>query len=142
MTRRSTIFWSVAMVAVLCCLPCGVLRHLLPVHTDRGSPVVAAAWSDELNLYVTPDAARDTDSEIIVLRCKNGEWAFGKSADSHGFMVSGGGTIVVRDSTGQTRVFFGHVCGSNYLLDFERRKSLAEIYKEIEMRGFKEYFPE
>jgi hypothetical protein len=140
MTRRTTIFWSLATVAVSCCLPCGVLRYRLPVHTERGSPVVAAEWSDELNLYATPDAARAADSEIIVLRCKNGEWAFGKSADSHGFMISGSGTIVVRDSTSQTRIFFGHVCGSNYLRDFERRESLAEIYKAIEMRGFDEYF--
>jgi hypothetical protein len=54
--------------------------------------------------------------------------------------MNGGGTLVVKDSRGNVRAFFGHVCGGDYL-DMELRftKSLDHFYKLLHESGFKEY---
>jgi hypothetical protein len=47
------------------------------------------------------------------VRFKNGEWVTGVAKDSHGLYSDwyGGGTVVMKDSRGRVRCFFGHVCG-------------------------------
>jgi hypothetical protein len=79
----------------------------------KGSPAYAAKWRARLHPLSDPDAARATHPEIEVLRFGNGEWVIGVSDDSHA--SHWGGTVVVKDSTGQVRAFFGHVCGSRFL---------------------------
>ena len=44
----------------------------------------------------------------------------GIAQNSHGLFSRGGGTIVVKDSRGDIRAFFGHVCGPRYLHTFFR----------------------
>lgn len=83
--------------------------------SSRGSPELAAEWRDHLAQFDSPEAATAADPDIIVYRFANGEWVFGRAANSHGIWHRGGGTIVVKDSSGQIRAFFGHVCGSGIL---------------------------
>ncbi|WP_020470875.1 hypothetical protein [Zavarzinella formosa] len=83
--------------------------------SDRGSPQLAAEWRAALLAAAGPDEAAALDRDVVVLRFANGEWAFGKSQSSHGMWLRGGGTMVIRDSKGQVRAFFGHVCGPRYL---------------------------
>ena len=117
MRRRTVIRWALLGCAGLLLPPCGFLGLMVAVQggSDRGSPALAAEWRDRLAQYPDPDAARSADPEVLVVRCRNGEWAFGCSKDSHGVWRRGGGTLVVRDSTGRTRAFFGHVCGGEDL---------------------------
>lgn len=45
------------------------------------------------------------------------------------YLSSGGGTLVVKDSRGAIRAFFGHVCGPRFLEgQLERAKSLDDFY--------------
>lgn len=59
----------------------------------------------------------------------NGEWVVGVSHDSH--MSFGGGVLVLRDSTGATRAFVGHVCGAGA---FERTCRVLELSGQDEAR--------
>ena len=117
MIQRAVIRWTLFGCAGILLLPCGFFGLMVAVQggSDRGSPALAAEWRDELAHYADPVAAQSADPEILVVRCRNGKWAFGRSKDSHGVWRRGGGTVVVRDSTGRTRAFFGHVCGGNDL---------------------------
>lgn len=99
---------------------------------DSGSPELAEEWRVHLMQFADPNTAKASDPEIIVLRFRNGEWVFGRSQSSHGIWRQGGGTIVVRDSSGQTRAFFGHVCGEGHLaFGNPPLPSLAEYYREM-----------
>jgi hypothetical protein len=108
--------------------------------SSLGSPELAAEWRDHLAQYPDPDTASAADPEVIVLRFRNGEWVFGRSQNSHGVWYRGGGTVVVRDSSGQTRAFFGHVCGGGQLgIGSPDLPSLAEFYKQMAEAGFAEH---
>src|SRR5947209_6145609 len=69
----------------------------------------AQHWHDRLAAFSDPDEAQAAYPEVEAKRFSNGEWVMGVSADSHA--SHWGGTIVVKDSTGATHVYFGHVCG-------------------------------
>jgi hypothetical protein len=108
-----------------------------------GSTKDAELWRSRFESIPDPETAKARYPEVDVMRYSNGEWIFGFCTDSHSSMW--GGTIVVKDSGGQIRAFFGHVCGCEYL-DWRLRdtKSLDDFYgSEIwRMHGFKEYhFP-
>ncbi len=63
-------------------------------------------------------------------------WIVGVGEDSHG--DRSGGTIVVQGSDGKTRVFFGHVCGPDFLQDgLSRSTSAAEFYDLLSKSQFK-----
>ena len=111
--RRRTFHRILIGCAAIAVLPCGFFGLWIAAAggSNKGSPTLATEWRDHLARYADPDAAQLADPEIIILRCQNGEWAFGRSSNSHGMWIRGGGTIVVRDSVGRTRVFFGQVCG-------------------------------
>ncbi len=95
----------------------------------EGSPEYARQWGRVLRGIPDPESAKASVSEISVKRFENGEWIIGISYDSHASPA--GGTIVLRDSTGRVRAFFGHVCGpapdflKNALAD---TTSLADVY--------------
>jgi len=101
--------------------------------SSNGSPKLAAEWKAELSQYRTPEEAQSRNKNIIVLRFENGEWLFGRCQSSHGVWRRGGGTVVVKDSTGRVRAFFGHVCGDeclgavweHYSLDMYYYKTLS-----------------
>lgn len=116
-SRRRTTLWLLIGCAGLLLLPFGCygLWWSVSVSNNRGSPELAAEWRDALLAAAGPDEAAAADPDIVVLRFPNGEWVFGKSQDSHGIWRRGGGTLVVRDSRGRVRAFFGHMCGPRYL---------------------------
>jgi hypothetical protein len=116
----------------------------------EGSPDYAHQWRDALKDLADPEAAQSAYPDIIWKRFDNGEWIFGVCSDSHS--SHRGGTIVVKDSTGQVRAFFGHVCGPRWLerallhglksLDeFQGPKSLDEFYgsETLSIFKFREY---
>lgn len=103
----------------------------------EGLPSVARRLKAEMEPIADPDEALRQHPDWFVLRFPNGEWMFGYGYDSHGFRV-GHGTLVVKDSRGQVRVFFGHVCGTNACLDSYSPhywKSLDDFYKDWWMSG-------
>ncbi len=77
--------------------------------SDAGSPDLAAEWRDDLATYLAPEDASADNAEIEHVTFLNGDWLIGRAQDSHGMWRRGGGTVVIRDSRGATRVFFGHV---------------------------------
>ena len=145
MNRRRTIRWVVGGCAALALLPCGFFGLWFAASTgsSKGSPALAAEWRDHLASFPDPDAARAADPEVIVIRFRDGGWVFGRSQNSHGIWYRGGGTVVVRDSAGRTRAFFGHVCGGGQLgIGYPDLPNLAAFDKEMTESGFKEHsFP-
>ena len=142
MRQRTVIRWALFGCAGLLALPCGFFGFWFAVEagSDGGSPALAAEWQGQLAQYPDPVAARSADPEVLVVRCRNGEWAFGRSKDSHGVWRRGGGTLVVRDSTGRTRAFFGHVCGGNDLGELTTAPAtLAAYYDGLAVMWFIEH---
>jgi hypothetical protein len=60
-----------------------------------------------------PPTATDRKTEALGIVYPNGEWVVGVAKDSHALYsrLTGGGTVVLKDSRGRVRCFFGHVCG-------------------------------
>lgn len=136
MKKRRVLRWVAIGVVGLSLIPCGFFGFWFAVASgsSTGSPSLAAEWRDRLNQYADPNSAHVADPEIVVVRFKNGEWVYGLSQNSHGIWYRGGGTLVVKDSKGQTRAFFGHVCGGGHIghvADMEL-PSLDEYYKSLE----------
>lgn len=102
---------------------------------DSGSPELAEEWRERLLPIDSPEtAARVAMSK----RWPNGEWVAWLSAESHGIWVRGGGTVVIKDSRGQVRAFFGHVCGGFFLpCDC---KSLDEFYARVAQKYREHHF--
>jgi hypothetical protein len=106
---------------------------------SSGSPELAEEWQALLEPLVSPEQAMQTDARIQSGRFPDGEWVFGLSQNSHGLWEKGGGTLVVKDSRGRIRTFFGHVCGPNYLKGLATHtKNLDEFYDCLTHVSFKE----
>ena len=96
--------------------------------TAKGSPEYAARWRAAFEPLDDPEEARRRYPEVVAKRFEDGRWVFGVCRDSHAYRD--GGTVVVKDSTGAVRAFFGHVCGGSYLASSLRdAKSLEEFYR-------------
>jgi hypothetical protein len=143
MKQRPLIWWLVVPPSALAVLVVGgfiAFWFAVSTGSDSGSPALAAEWRDHLAQFNGPDAARAADPAVVVVRCKNGDWAFGRSQDSHGIWRRGGGTVVIRDSGGRTRAFFGHVCGGGHLgIGPAEPLSLADFYEQLVKSGFTEH---
>jgi hypothetical protein len=87
------------------------------VEYEDGVPSVARRLKAEMEPHSDPDTALARNPDWFAVRCLNGEWLFGHGINSHGF-APGGGTLVLKDSRGRIRVFFGHVCGTNAGLEW------------------------
>jgi hypothetical protein len=107
--------------------------------SSKGSPALAAEWRQELSAYQTPAEGKAADNSMFVLRFTTDEWVFGRAQSSHGIWRRGGGTVVIKDSKGNVRTFFGHVCGSGHLPSFSKLFSLSEFYQELAREGFREF---
>jgi hypothetical protein len=147
MRRRRTVLWVLIGCAVVLVPPCGFygLWFAVSAGSDSGSPELAAEWRAALLAATGPDEAAASDPDVVVLRFPNGEWVFGKSQDSHGIWRRGGGTLVVRDSQGRVRAFFGHMCGPRYMEDAfgTNNPSLDAFYDRVVEYGKVEYtFPD
>src|SRR5579859_265627 len=86
--------------------------------SSKGSVPLADEWRREFAQYQSPNEATRQNVRIVELQFESGEWAFGRAASSHGIWVRGGGTLVVKDSKGDVRAFFGHVCGDGHLQSY------------------------
>lgn len=104
-------------------------------ETAKGSPEYAAKWREVFDGVADPDDAHAHYPEVQFKRFGKGEWVFGVSRDSHRF--PDGGTIVVKDSTGRVRAFFGHVCGPGRLaMMMDPATSLEEFYNSPSLKQF------
>jgi hypothetical protein len=133
---RAFIAWLITCSVLIALI--GLIVYLV-IPTDysdraRGSPELAAHWRSELVGYGNPEAAQSARPEVVGKRFPNGEWAFGMDRDSHAYRD--GGTVVIKDSTGRVRVFFGHVCGSILPGVLNRANSLDEVYQDQQWRVF------
>lgn len=105
--------------------------------SDRGSTRLATEWRAKLRAFPSYEQAKQHDPEIQGRQFRNGEWVFGYARDSHDLWHRGGGTLVVRDSRGNMRVFFGHVCGPEpYFFSNPQTRNLDEFYGDLRMWGF------
>jgi hypothetical protein len=141
MKSKKVIRWILYGCAFLSAVVCAFCVSGIVILGGRssGSNSLAAEWRDQLSQHADPEKAQAVIPEIVTLRFRNGEWVFGLSKDSHGMWRRGGGTLVVRDSRGLIRVFFGHVCGSGHLGEYERDiPSLEAYYDHLVKYGFKE----
>jgi hypothetical protein len=106
---------------------------------DSGSPRLAKEWKSKLEEFTSLDEAKQKDPEIQGQVFRIGEWVFGYARDSHNRWHSGGGTLVVKDSHGNVRVFFGHVCGSRpHILNNPNIRDLNAFYQDLPNWEFKE----
>src|SRR5262249_30232056 len=116
MARRVILVALVLLVGIA-----GLVAYLItrtPLSTwvfglGEGSPAFRETWRARLRPLADPDAAAALYPDVEVVRFAGGEWVIGVSDDSHA--SAWGGTVVVKDSTGRVRAFFGHVCGPRFL---------------------------
>src|SRR5689334_5621079 len=112
---------------------CGGSASLFWEHLNamgEGSVRRAEMWRERFQEVADPDAARSCPG-VVSKRFADGEWVFGVCDDSH--MNPDGGTIVLKDSRGRLRVFFGHVCGPDFLEGLLRHvDSLNGLYEELQ----------
>jgi hypothetical protein len=111
--------------------------------TAKGSSAYVARWRSAFEPLADPESAQARYAEVVARRFDGGDWVFGVCRDSHSHRD--GGSVVVKDSTGKVRAFFGHVCGDQWLAHALRDfKTLDEFYRFMEEGNFdyKEYaFP-
>jgi hypothetical protein len=81
---------------------------------NKGSRELALNWRNELTALADPESAAVRNNGITTRRYSNGEWVMGKCQNSHSD-ADGGGTVVLKDSRGEIRIYFGHVCGKGAL---------------------------
>jgi hypothetical protein len=102
----------------------------------RGSTERAAKWKAVFEELTDPERVKTKYPFAAIKRFDDGSWIFGVGEDSH--RDPDGGTIVVKDSGGAVRAFFGHVCGPDMLQDeFSHSSSLAEFYSLLSQTQFK-----
>jgi hypothetical protein len=102
----------------------------------RGSNERAAKWKAVFAKLPDLEVIKTKYPFAATKRYDDGSWIFGVGEDSHG--DRDGGTIIVRDSDGKTKVFFGHVCGPDFLQDgFSRSSSAADLYRLLSESQFK-----
>lgn len=139
--HRLLLIGILLLVGTGLCMVTAMLINLAAGINDSGSPELA----DECRATLQPltPSAGDLRAEhpgIEVVRFPNGECVIGLAQNSHGLFVRGGGTIVVKDSRGNIRAFFGHVCGPNYLRTFFRDlPDLDHFYVRMKQLKFTEH---
>jgi hypothetical protein len=143
--RRLLIVLAVAVTAIVLVVLSTFALYFFYVSTTGGEGSLAEA--ERLRAVVesipTPEDGQGIDRDYAAKRFANGEWVLGVGRDSHGWMsrYHGGGTVVVKDSRGQLRCFFGHVCGPAAHQDYwYNSRSLDDFYRNLtEGTSFTEY---
>jgi hypothetical protein len=114
----------------------------------HGLPSAARRLKAEMGPIPDPESALQRHPNWAAIRFNNGEWVFGYGISTHEFTL-GHGTQVVKDSRGQVRIFFGHVCGENAPLEMcksglIRATSLDDFYSQLQDGPFefREWVPD
>ncbi len=110
---------------------------LAPIKMGEGSEKYAIEWTEKFKPLDSIESAQKKYPDIKSYIFENGDWVFGICKDSHS--SSQGGTIVIKESSGKIRCFFGHVCGSGYLssaFHYKKYKNPEEIYRILISRSF------
>jgi hypothetical protein len=142
--NERTSIWRSPVIIVLLIASALVFLFMFLVASDgHGSAAGAAHLRTLVEPIADPESGQGSDPEYGCKRFSNGEWVLGISRDSHGLLCRfyGGGTVVFKDSRGQIRCFFGHICGpgGHRSLMFEPQ-SLDELYdKLVKYYRFTEY---
>jgi hypothetical protein len=134
----------ITVIAVLFIFASPIMLVVLYLITSGGTG--SASGAAELRAIVEPisdpEAGEGVDYQYAAKRFPNGEWVLSVSRDSHGVFsrFRGGGTIVFKDSRGQIRCFFGHVCGPRGQAPLVgSARSLDLLYRTLADQGFTEY---
>jgi hypothetical protein len=115
---------------------CGGFLYLALGMNNEGSPALAQEWKTALQEFNDLEDAKHHDQSVQGRVFPDGEWVLGKCRNSHGLFERGGGTLVVKDSRGAIRAFFGHVCGPDFLKDQSAAaKSLDDFYRRLTESG-------
>jgi hypothetical protein len=101
-------------------------------ENSRGTGSMTFAVKVRPGVEAMPEPERtfaDNDTGRLGIRFTNGGWVTGVGMSSHGFFCdfNGGGTVVLKDSRGRVRCFFGHVCGNCNLMRANEATSLDEF---------------
>lgn len=124
------------LYTILRCVFAGFAGFLIYLDFDSEKPSwmsagqeFATSWKPKLDRYPDPESALASHREIAVRRFSSNEWVYGICRDCLTLQESG--AIVVKDSTGQTRVFLGQGCTKETLaLMMRRAKSLDDFYRD------------
>lgn len=122
MNGKRILKWGLIVAAVLVMLvPVGFVAYFVIGSADEGG-VGSMAEAVRLRPVVEamPEPTRTTSdyqANTVAIVFENGEWVVGVAKNSHGLYSrsKGGGTVVLKDSRGRVRCFFGHVCGGGAL---------------------------
>ncbi len=134
MSRRKLVTTILAVLGTLLLLGCGgafLFVVMVFSSNNRGSPELAAEWKAELEACRDPEEASQRLPRAFTKRFADGEWVIGLAQDSHGAWRRGGGIVVVKDSRGDVRAFFGHVCGEHAFARGYDASSLDKFYNRL-----------
>lgn len=142
--RRRTLIWGIVIaIGLAVASPFAFFAFYIATSGGSGSADEAVRLRVIVEPIPDPEAGSGADREYAAKRFKNGEWVLGVGRDSHALMAKycGGGTVVVKDSRGQVRCFFGHVCGSGGHEGYmSQAGTLDEFYTRLVEDGiFTEY---
>lgn len=122
--------WRRVLIAFAIIVP--LILGLIELESALGYGSVAEAHRlrTVLEPIDQPDATLD-ERDVESKRFPNGEWIVGIGQSSHNSwaILRGGGTLVVKDSRGQVRAFFGHICGpAGFQWTVQTATNLDEFY--------------
>jgi hypothetical protein len=141
--RRRAVIWGIAVGLVVITSPFAIFIFYVRTSGGMGSAAEAARLRAVVEPIPNPEAGRGCHREYASKRFANGEWVLGIGRDSHDWMSKyrGGGTVVVKDSRGRVRCFFGHVCGPDgHAAYMDRARSLDDFYRNLaDYNAFTEY---
>jgi hypothetical protein len=125
--------WRICLLLFLCAASVvGFVWVCFGSH-DSGSSDEADRLRAVVESIASPEAGQRIDPDYVAQRLPSGEWVLGIGRNSHAFPARFvDGTIVIKDSRGQVRCFFGYVCGPASLrLTFSDTESLDDLYKRL-----------
>jgi len=112
-----------------------VLAFAIPAINGDGSRWLARRWIKRFADVDSPSEALEK-YRVGHREFADGSWIVATALASHGNPF--GGTVVTKDSTGRTRVFFGHVCTGlrvNRPLQDPQISSLDEVFSNLTAYG-------
>jgi hypothetical protein len=118
--KKRNILITFPILAILAVI---ILPGLLPMGT--GSLSYAKRWHARLQDVSSVHEGTNTYSKLRSISLTNGQWLAWVDQNSH--CNPFGGTVVTRDSDGDTRVFVGHVCGISRM----HGEDLEQVYSNL-----------